>query len=139
MVTVDTLMSNSRPSKGTSSSERAEKKCIHSSRMILVFFSRVQKCKDFYEILSVTKEVGDTDLKKQYRRLALLLHPDKNKAPGAGEAFKSVGNAFAILSDVEKRKQYDLNGSEEATRTTSRGRRQGQANGDFYSFEGSIA
>jgi DnaJ family protein B protein 12 len=100
---------------------------------------RVQKCKDFYEILSVSKDVGDTELKKQYRRLALLLHPDKNKAPGAGEAFKSVGNAFAILSDVEKRKQYDLYGSEEATRASSpRGRRHGHGNNDFYSFEADI-
>ncbi|XP_066937461.1 dnaJ homolog subfamily B member 12 [Macrobrachium rosenbergii] len=76
---------------------------------------RIRKCKDYYEILGVTKEATDNDLKKAYRKLALQFHPDKNKAPGASEAFKAVGNSFAVLSDAEKRKQYDLYGPEEST------------------------
>ncbi|GFY63866.1 dnaJ homolog subfamily B member 12 [Trichonephila inaurata madagascariensis] len=72
---------------------------------------RVKKCKDFYEILGVPKDAGDSEIKKQYRKLALQFHPDKNKAPGATEAFKAIGNAFAVLSDPEKRKQYDAFGS----------------------------
>lgn len=74
---------------------------------------RIKKCKDYYEILGVNKDATDSDIKKAYKKLALQLHPDKNKAPGAAEAFKAIGNAVAILIDVEKRKQYDIYGSEE--------------------------
>ncbi|XP_058823899.1 dnaJ homolog subfamily B member 14 [Topomyia yanbarensis] len=83
---------------------------------------RIKKCKDYYEVLGVTKDAPDTEIKKAYKKLALQLHPDKNKAPGAVEAFKAIGNAVAILTDSEKRKSYDLYGSEEqhqpATRRT---------------------
>ncbi|KAL0808312.1 hypothetical protein ABMA28_012803 [Loxostege sticticalis] len=75
------------------------------------------KCKDYYEILGVTKEATDSDIKKAYKKLALQLHPDKNHAPGAAEAFKAIGNAAAVLTDAEKRKQYDVRG-EEAVHTT---------------------
>ncbi|KAI8427226.1 hypothetical protein MSG28_014824 [Choristoneura fumiferana] len=70
------------------------------------------KCKDYYEILGVTKEATDSDIKKAYKKLALQLHPDKNHAPGASEAFKAIGNAAAVLTDPEKRKQYELRGEE---------------------------
>ena len=79
-------------------------------QFIIPFFSRVRKCQDYYEILGVTKEASESDLKKSYRKLALQFHPDKNHAPGAGEAFKAIGNAIAVLSDTEKRQQYDLYG-----------------------------
>jgi len=69
--------------------------------------------------LAVSKDATDTDLKKAYRKLALQFHPDKNKAPGATEAFKGIGNAFAILSDAEKRKQYDLYGAEGSSSSAS--------------------
>ena len=58
--------------------------------------NRVRKSKDYYELLGVTKDATDSDLKKSYRKMALQFHPDKNKAPGAGEAFKSIGNAYAV-------------------------------------------
>ncbi|XP_046479573.1 dnaJ homolog subfamily B member 12 [Neodiprion pinetum] len=74
---------------------------------------KIKKCKDYYEILGVSKDATDGDIKKAYKKLALQLHPDKNKAPGAAEAFKAIGNAVAVLTDPEKRKQYDLYGSEE--------------------------
>lgn len=73
---------------------------------------RIKRCKDYYEVLSVTKEATDTEIKKSYKRLALQLHPDKNRAPGAGEAFKTLGNAAGVLTDIEKRKNYDLYGAE---------------------------
>lgn len=75
---------------------------------------KIHKCplfQDYYDILGVSKDAGETELKKSYRKLALQFHPDKNKAPGAGEAFKAIGNAFAVLSDPEKRRQYDLYGT----------------------------
>ncbi|XP_013135859.1 PREDICTED: dnaJ homolog subfamily B member 12 [Papilio polytes] len=75
------------------------------------------KCKDYYEILGVSKEATDSDIKKSYKKLALQLHPDKNHAPGAAEAFKAIGNAAAILTDPEKRKQYDVRGEEPAHTT----------------------
>ncbi|KAI5108035.1 dnaJ-like subfamily B member 12 [Silurus meridionalis] len=73
---------------------------------------QIKKCKTYYETLGVTKDVSDDDLKKAYRKLALKFHPDKNHAPGATEAFKAIGNAYAVLSNTEKRKQYDLYGEE---------------------------
>ncbi|XP_035776772.1 dnaJ homolog subfamily B member 1-like [Anopheles albimanus] len=69
---------------------------------------RVQKCKDFYEVLGVTQDTPDTEIKKCYKKLALQLHPDKNKSPGAMEAFKALGNAVETLTDPQKRKAYDL-------------------------------
>ncbi|NXA14091.1 DJB14 protein, partial [Sapayoa aenigma] len=73
----------------------------------------IKKCKNYYEVLGVSKDAGEEDLKKAYRKLALKFHPDKNHAPGATEAFKKIGNAYAVLSNPEKRKQYDFTGSEE--------------------------
>lgn len=70
--------------------------------------------------MNVTKEATDSEIKKSYKKLALVLHPDKNPAPGADEAFKAVGNAMAILTDAEKRKSYDLYGSEERANLSHR-------------------
>ncbi|CAM1331987.1 DNAJB12 (predicted), partial [Pycnogonum litorale] len=82
---------------------------------------KVKRCKDYYEILGIGKDATDNDLKKQYRKLALQFHPDKNKAPGAAEAFKAIGNAFSVLSDSTKRKRYDMYGAdEEVSRRSSR-------------------
>ncbi len=54
--------------------------------------------KDHYKILDVPKEASADDLKKAYKKLAIQIHPDKNNAPGSGEAFKKVGNAFQVCN-----------------------------------------
>uniref|UniRef100_A0A3Q3B548 DnaJ heat shock protein family (Hsp40) member B12a n=1 Tax=Kryptolebias marmoratus TaxID=37003 RepID=A0A3Q3B548_KRYMA len=73
---------------------------------------KIKSCKDYYQILGVEKTASEEDLKKAYRKLALKFHPDKNHAPGATEAFKAIGNAYAVLSNAEKRRQYDQYGEE---------------------------
>ncbi|XP_041829505.1 dnaJ homolog subfamily B member 12b [Melanotaenia boesemani] len=67
----------------------------------------IKQCKDFYEILGVQKDASEDELKRSYRKLALRFHPDKNRAPGATEAFKAIGNAYAVLSNANKRQHYD--------------------------------
>ena len=63
--------------------------------------------KDYYKVLDVPKEATADDLKKAYRKIALQIHPDKNNAPGSGEAFKKVGTAMEVLSKPKKREQFD--------------------------------
>lgn len=63
--------------------------------------------KDWYGILQVDKFADESTIKKQYRRLALLLHPDKNRLPGAEGAFKLICEANALLSDPTKKSLYD--------------------------------
>eukprot|EP01018_Ginkgo_biloba_P006390 Gb_20076 [translate_table: standard] len=63
--------------------------------------------KEYYKILQVDEFAEDSAIKKQYRKLALALHPDKNNATGAEEAFKLIGEAWAVLSNKTKRAIYD--------------------------------
>ena len=68
--------------------------------------------RDFYDVLGVQKDASKDDIKAAYRRLALQYHPDRNKSPDAEDKFKEISEAFAVLSDDEKRKQYDTYGKE---------------------------
>lgn len=63
--------------------------------------------RDYYEILGVQKEADPKEIKRAYRQLALKYHPDKNPDPAAAETFKEVSEAYAVLSDEEKRRRYD--------------------------------
>ncbi|XP_041118474.1 dnaJ homolog subfamily B member 12-like [Polyodon spathula] len=96
---------------------------------------RIKHCKNYYEILGLSKDATEEDLKKAYRKLALKFHPDKNHAPGATDAFKAIGNAYAVLSNADKRKQYDQFG-EEKVHTS----RHGHSHSDFHrGFEADIS
>src|SRR5688572_26712739 len=64
--------------------------------------------KDFYQVLGVGEKASADEIKKAYRKLAKQHHPDANlNNPQAAERFKEIGEAYAVLSDADKRKQYD--------------------------------
>ncbi|BBE42295.1 J domain-containing protein [Conexivisphaera calida] len=67
--------------------------------------------KDYYEILGVPRDATPDQIKAAYRKLALQYHPDRNKSPDAEEKFKEITEAYAVLSDPEKRRQYDAYGA----------------------------
>jgi molecular chaperone DnaJ len=66
--------------------------------------------RDYYQVLGVSKDASKDALKSAYRTLALKYHPDRNKSPEAEARFKEISEAYAVLSDDEKRKQYDMFG-----------------------------
>lgn len=123
---------------------------------------RIRHCKDYYEILKVDKKASDDDIRKEYRKMALKLHPDKCRAPHATEAFKgeqlqnldylrrkivenlnflqfplfsALGNAYAVLSDTDKRRQYDQFGAEATNGSAPTSRRHGGGGGAFFEHD----
>ena len=72
----------------------------------------IMRKSNYYEILGLGQSATQPEIKKSYRSLALKLHPDKNQAPSASEAFKKINKAFACLSDETKRRTYDQTGQE---------------------------
>lgn len=69
--------------------------------------------KDYYEILGLSRDASDEEIKRSYRRLAMKYHPDRNpNKKEAEERFKEINEAYAVLSDKEKRRQYDTFGAE---------------------------
>ena len=68
---------------------------------------------DYYKVLGVDKKASSSEIKKAYRKLAMKYHPDHAKDDkGAEEKFKKISEAYAVLSDSEKRKQYDTFGAD---------------------------
>ena len=69
--------------------------------------------KDYYQVLGLKKGASEAETKKAYRKMAMKYHPDRNKGDSKAEArFKEVSEAYAVLSDKEKRKQYDMFGAD---------------------------
>ena len=67
--------------------------------------------KDYYDVLGVTRSASEGEIKSAYRKLAKQYHPDKNAGDEkAANRFKEIGEAYAVLSDTEKRKLYDQYG-----------------------------
>jgi len=109
-----------RPNTGGGTDSNSGKEATQD---MIAAVNKVKGKKDYYTILGCSKTATDPELKKAYRKLALALHPDKNCAPGANEAFKAVGNAYAVLSNSEKRARYDKYGLEEDSPSSHRGHR----------------
>src|SRR3989337_3421428 len=63
--------------------------------------------RDYYEVLGVARTASKDEIKNTYRKLAMQYHPDRNKSPEAEEKFKEISEAYAVLSDDEKKVQYD--------------------------------
>ena len=68
--------------------------------------------KDLYEVLGITKNATEKDIKKAYRKLAFEYHPDKNTTEEAQQIFTKIGEAYDILSNKEKKNMYDNYGYE---------------------------
>jgi molecular chaperone DnaJ len=71
----------------------------------------MERARDYYEVLGVPRNAGDREIRAAFRKLALEHHPDRSKEPDAEERFKEIAAAYAVLSDPEKRRDYDLRGA----------------------------
>lgn len=90
--------------------------------------------KDYYKILGVDKKASEDEIKRAYRKLALKYHPDKGGGAEAENKFKEISEAYRVLSDTEKRSQYDRFGSDFSNYTGSNGSR-GFSGFGFSNFE----
>jgi DnaJ-class molecular chaperone len=95
--------------------------------------------KDYYQVLGIAKGATDDEIKKAYRKMALKYHPDKNKEASAEDKFKTVAEAYDVLSDPKKKEIYDKYG-EAGLKADSNGGGTGGAGagpgGYHYTFQG---
>ena len=88
---------------------------------------------DYYDILGVSRNADETELKKAYRSLARKYHPDVNTDPGAEDKFKEINEAYSVLSDEQKRTQYDRMGHDSFTNASKGSYGGGGYGGGFHS------
>ncbi|XP_050533304.1 dnaJ homolog subfamily B member 14-like isoform X6 [Daktulosphaira vitifoliae] len=81
---------------------------------------KLKNSKNYYTMLGININATESEIKKAYKKLALLIHPDKNPAPGSGEVFIAIGNAVKVLCNQRERSIYDssLNKSSNTKRKT---------------------
>mmetsp|Transcript_50 Transcript_50/g.147 ORF Transcript_50/g.147 Transcript_50/m.147 type:complete len:384 (+) Transcript_50:226-1377(+) len=126
-----------RRAAAASSSDRAsvegssQKPYTEEQRLQVV---RVLRSKSLYEVLDIKRDADESQVKKAYRLFALKLHPDKNSAPKADEAFKRVSHAFQVLSDADRRARYDQIG-DDGENTSVPQRRHGGNGATMYTQE----
>ena len=96
--------------------------------------------KDYYDILDVKRSASAEDIKKSYRKLAMKHHPDRNpNDPKAEAAFKEISEAYNVLSDTEKKQQYDHVGHQAYTNMGQNGGHSSQGFSDFSDIFGSFS
>ncbi|KAG7456085.1 hypothetical protein MATL_G00248010 [Megalops atlanticus] len=88
---------------------------------ILMITELILAKKDYYEILGVPKDASERQIKKAFHRLAMKYHPDRNKSPDAEGKFREVAEAYEILSDEKRRREYDQFGHSAFPSDGSRG------------------
>ena len=77
---------------------------------------RVVEAKDYHKILGVPKNAKKDEIRRAYRRLALIYHPDRNKDADAGERFREINEAYRVLSGIERAPEDDPRSGEYADR-----------------------
>ncbi|KAL3855342.1 hypothetical protein ACJMK2_014558 [Sinanodonta woodiana] len=89
--------------------------CLRFSQLLVIYLVTVRYLVsgvDFYELLGVNRGASDKEIRKAFKKLAVILHPDKNKDPDAHDKFLKINRAYEVLKDEDLRKKYDMHGEE---------------------------
>ena len=97
----------------TSKPQPAQSRSAGRVERAQALIDKLKDTADYYEILGVSQEATESDLKIAYRKKAVLVHPDKCTLPGAKEAFQALSNAHMCLTDPDKRMRYDMGEDED--------------------------
>lgn len=101
---------------------------------ILLISEFILAKRDYYDILGVSRDATERQIKKAFHKLALKYHPDRNKSPDAEAKFREIAEAYETLSDEKRRREYDQFGHGPSPGEGQGGGRGGDFNRDFHSF-----